>query len=56
MRPMVRWIKQRDGATAIEYGLIVAGIALAVALAISTLGDNLSTFFYDDLAGALDRE
>ncbi|MDO9461852.1 MAG: Flp family type IVb pilin [Alphaproteobacteria bacterium] len=34
-----------SGATAIEYGLIAAGIGLVVLAAASTLGDQLSTLF-----------
>lgn len=36
-----------DGATAIEYGLIAAGVALAVAAIIFTLGGNVKTTFTD---------
>lgn len=38
---------KEDGATAIEYGLIAAGIALAIAAAVGTFGDNLETLFDD---------
>ena len=38
---------QQDGATAIEYGLIAAGIAVAIIAAIFALGDTLSNFFND---------
>ncbi|MGK2870734.1 MAG: Flp family type IVb pilin, partial [Alphaproteobacteria bacterium] len=34
-----------SGATAIEYGLIAAGIGLVVLAAASTLGGQLSTLF-----------
>jgi pilus assembly protein Flp/PilA len=33
------------GATAVEYGLMVALIAVAIIIAVSLLGDNLSTLF-----------
>lgn len=33
------------GATAIEYGLIAAGIALAIITAVNTLGTTLNTKF-----------
>ncbi len=33
------------GATAIEYGLIVALIAVAIIAALTTVGTNLSTLF-----------
>jgi len=35
------WMSQDDGATAVEYGLIVAGIALAVSVAVFTVGGNI---------------
>ena len=42
---------KEDGATAIEYGLIAAGIALAIALAVRTLGGTVNTTFQDLDAG-----
>ncbi len=33
------------GATAIEYGLIAAGIAVALIAAVFAIGDELSNFF-----------
>ncbi len=38
-------LKDESGATAIEYGLIAAGIAVAIIVAVGLLGDNLSTLF-----------
>jgi pilus assembly protein Flp/PilA len=35
----------RDGATAIEYGLIAAGIAVAIIAAVFALGDEIKAFF-----------
>ena len=40
-------IKNSKGATAIEYGLIAALIAVAAITAMSTLGGNLSNTFND---------
>jgi pilus assembly protein Flp/PilA len=40
------------GATAIEYGLIVAMIAMVVLTAIGSLGSTLSSTFYATLATA----
>lgn len=37
--------KDTRGATAIEYGLIAAGIAVAIAAAVFTLGGDLSAMF-----------
>ena len=48
-------IRDEQGATAIEYGLIAALIAVAAITAMSTLGDNLSATFSavsDDLVAA----
>lgn len=47
-----RFIDEDDGATAIEYGLIAALIAVAIIAAVSAVGDNLSTTF-DDVASGL---
>ena len=38
-------VKQTDGATAIEYGLIAAGIAVAIIAAVFALGSDLTNFF-----------
>ena len=38
-------IRDEDGATAIEYGLIAALIAVAAMTAMGQLGDNLTTTF-----------
>ncbi len=35
------------GATAVEYGLMVAMIALAIMLAVTFLGENVSSLFAD---------
>ena len=40
-----RFVKDESGATAIEYGLIVALIAVVIITAITTVGTNLSTKF-----------
>jgi pilus assembly protein Flp/PilA len=42
---IARFVKDESGATAIEYGLIAAGIALAIITAVNTLGTNLSGTF-----------
>ena len=42
---VARFIKNESGATAIEYGLIAAGIALAIITAVNGLGTNLNTKF-----------
>lgn len=40
-----RFAKDKSGATAIEYALIAAGIALAIITAVNTLGTTLSGKF-----------
>ena len=40
-----RFIKNDSGATAIEYGLIAAGIAVAILTAVSAVGTDLSGLF-----------
>jgi pilus assembly protein Flp/PilA len=42
---IVRFLQDDTGATAIEYGLIAAGIAVAIIVAVQTLGNNLNTTF-----------
>jgi len=45
MKTMIRFLKNEDGATAIEYGLIAALISVAAIAAMSALGVQLSTLF-----------
>ena len=46
MRNLVeRFIKSESGATAIEYGLMAAGISLAIMTAVATVGSNLAATF-----------
>ena len=40
-----RFVKDESGATAIEYGLIAAGISLAIIAVVNGLGTNLNTKF-----------
>ena len=42
---VARFVKDESGATAIEYGLIAAGIALAIIAAVQGVGGKLSTNF-----------
>ena len=42
---IARFVKDESGATAIEYGLIAAGIALAIIAVVNGLGSNLNTKF-----------
>ena len=42
---LTRFVKDESGATAIEYGLIAAGISLAIITVVNGLGTNLNTKF-----------
>jgi pilus assembly protein Flp/PilA len=42
---IVRFAKDESGATAIEYGLIAAGIAVAIIFIVNTLGQTLQGTF-----------
>jgi pilus assembly protein Flp/PilA len=42
---VMRFWRDETGATAIEYGLIAAGISLAIIAAVNGLGTNLSGVF-----------
>jgi len=41
----VRFVKDDSGATAIEYGLIAAGISVAIIAVVNGLGTNLNAKF-----------
>ena len=45
IRVLSRFCKDQSGATAIEYGLIAAGIAVAIIATVQALGTNLNTTF-----------
>jgi len=44
-RCFLKFLSDQSGATAIEYGLIAAGIALAIIAAVNGLGSTLNTNF-----------
>ena len=46
-RIILKFFADESGATAIEYGLIAAGISLAIIAAVNGIGSNLSTKFGD---------
>jgi len=39
------YVRDEDGATAIEYGLIAAGIAVAIAVTVGLVGADLDALF-----------
>lgn len=45
MRMIERFLWDESAATAVEYGLIAAGIALAIIGAVNTLGSSMSSKF-----------
>ncbi len=49
-----RFVKDEEGATAIEYGLIAALIAVAVITSLTAVGDQLSTNF-DEIKTEIDQ-
>jgi pilus assembly protein Flp/PilA len=51
MKNVLRFLKDKSGATAIEYGLIAALIAVAIIGAVSTLGGDVSNTFGEVSAG-----
>jgi pilus assembly protein Flp/PilA len=44
-RILLKFLSDQSGATAIEYGLIAAGIALAIISAVNGLGSTLNTSY-----------
>jgi pilus assembly protein Flp/PilA len=45
MEKLIRFFKDEEGATAVEYGLLVALIAVVIIVAVALLGTNLSARF-----------
>jgi pilus assembly protein Flp/PilA len=45
MSKIVAFLKNESGATAIEYGLIAAGISVAIIAVVNTLGSTLNDKF-----------
>ncbi len=52
MRNLIRFMKNEDGATAIEYGLIAALVSVVIITALTLLGTNLTATF-NSIAGSL---
>jgi pilus assembly protein Flp/PilA len=49
---MIRLRRDEKGATAVEYGIMVALIAVVIIIAVTLLGDNLKTMF-NNVAGSV---
>jgi pilus assembly protein Flp/PilA len=45
MSTIIRFVRDQKGATAIEYGLIAAGISVAIIAVVQGLGSSLNTTF-----------
>ncbi len=45
MKKLLRFLRDEDGVTAIEYGLIAAGIGIAIVATVGLVGDQLVTLF-----------
>jgi pilus assembly protein Flp/PilA len=45
MSKIMRFLSNESGATAIEYGLIAAGISVAIITVVTQLGSGLNTTF-----------
>jgi pilus assembly protein Flp/PilA len=52
LQKMVAFINDEEGASAVEYGLLVGLIAVAIVVAVTALGTKLSALF-TDIAGKL---
>jgi pilus assembly protein Flp/PilA len=44
-RSLRSFLRDQSGATAIEYGLIAAGIAVAIVTVVASIGTSLNTTF-----------
>ena len=47
MKNFLRFLGDESGATAIEYGLIAAGIAVVIITTVNLVGDNLDSTFQE---------
>jgi pilus assembly protein Flp/PilA len=45
MSKLISFLRDESGATAIEYGLIAAGIAVAIIVVVASVGSGLNTTF-----------
>ena len=46
MEKLMRFFKDEEGVTAIEYGLIAALIAIVIVAAVTLVGTDLRTLYY----------
>ena len=50
---LLQFIRDENGAAAVEYGLIVAVIAVVIIGTVTILGQSISNLFGDDLSTVL---
>ncbi|MAZ76360.1 MAG: Flp family type IVb pilin [Micavibrio sp.] len=48
------YLQSQKGGTAIEYGLVAAGISLAIAVAVFAFGDGLEELYNNTFTDALE--
>jgi len=53
MDKLIKFFKDEEGATAVEYGLMVALIAIVIIAAVTFLGESVSTKF-SEVGSAID--
>ena len=49
MRVLIGFLRDERGSTAVEYGLIALGIALAIVVAVDQSGTNMANGVYADI-------
>ena len=47
MQQIKKFLRDEEGATAVEYGLIIGLIAVLLVIALTAIGTNLQTLFGD---------
>ena len=47
MNEVMTFLKDEEGATAVEYGIMVAAIAVAILVVVFALGDRIANMFND---------
>jgi pilus assembly protein Flp/PilA len=52
MKKLINFLKSEEGATAVEYGIMVALIAVVIIAAVALVGTNLNSVF-DSVANQL---
>jgi pilus assembly protein Flp/PilA len=51
---LLRWVRDESGATAVEYGMIVALVSIAAIIALQALGQSVVEM-YERIGATLDR-